>query len=307
MKNNYSNVTIVIPNWNGMHLLQKYLPVVIQYSPESPIIVVDDASTDGSIEWLQSQYPAISVIKRSEQGGFAKAVNTGVRHAKTDYVVLLNSDIEPLAHYLDAALSHFEDEKVFAVGFLDESIEEGKKVQRGRGIAWWENGFVVHKKGEVDKTDTAWVSAGSGIFKKLLWDKLGGLDDLFSPFYWEDIDLSYRARKAGYTIVFEPKSTVIHRHEEGAIKKNYKKNAIERIAFRNQLIFIWKNITNVTYLQSHVFSLPVLYLKMLIKGNPNYLFGFLKAVFLLPQILNKRRQLLALWRKYDEDLLQKMD
>lgn len=297
------SVSIVLPNWNGKKLLEQYLPKVIEYSGDAEIIVSDDHSTDDSLEWLKEKYPTIRIVANPVHAGFAPTVNSGVASAAGDIVVLLNTDIEPTKGYLSKILDHFVESNVFAVGFLDRSLEHGQEITRGRGIMWWENGFVVHKRGETNASDTAWVSGGSGAFRRSIWVTLGGLDELFAPFYWEDIDLSYRAQKAGYSILFEPESVVIHRHEEGAIKQNYSDSQIKRIAFRNQLEFIWKNITSAQLLVNHLLHLPFLCLKTMIKGDGQFFLGFLSAFTRLPKIIVKRQQLHKLWKKSDEELL----
>src|SRR5581483_9702281 len=98
----------------------------------------------------------------------------------------------------------------------------------------------------------------------------------YNPFYWEDIDISYRALKAGYRIFFEPKSQVIHEHEEGSIRRKYTANQIKVIAYRNQLFFVWINITDLNLQLSHIIWLPYHLLKSFIKGD----FAFIKGLCL---------------------------
>jgi GT2 family glycosyltransferase len=178
-------------------------------------------------------------------------------------------------------------------------------ILRGRGEAIWSKGFFVHRRGEVDKDDTAWVSGGSGAFRKTLWKKLGGLDEIYNPFYWEDIDLSYRAMKSGYSLVFEPKSSVIHKHEQGSIKTSTKEDNIKKIAFRNQLLFIWKNITDVPFIVEHVCYLPLQLLRSLLSGDTTYLSGFFHAIMLLPAVLKKRKEGNITFVMNDKQLLRR--
>ena len=218
------SISIIIPNYNGAELLKKNLPKVTDaisnYKESIEIIVVDDCSTDSSMEILK-KLNGIRIIRNERNLGFSSTVNNGVRNASGEIVVLLNTDVKPEKEFLIPLLNHFNDEKIFAVGCKDKSIENGKTVLRGRGVGMWKKGFLIHSRGEVDKNTTLWVSGGSGAFKKSIWEKLGGFDELYSPFYWEDIDLSYRAIKSGYKILFEPKSVVIHEHQKGAIKRKY--------------------------------------------------------------------------------------
>lgn len=299
----YSHVSIVIPNWNGKHLLEKFLPAVIHASKGAEIIVVDDCSSDKSVEFVRKQFPEVIVLEKQKRDGFGSTVNFGVEHAKGEIIVLLNTDIKPGPGFLPPLLKHFDDKKVFAVGCMDKSIEGELVVLRGRGKATWKNGFYVHSKGEVDKSDTAWVSGGSGAFRKEMWHKLGGMDPIYNPFYWEDIDLSYRALKAGYTIIFEPRGVVEHHHEIGKIKSAYKQFTVSRIAARNQFIFIWKNISDLDFLVSHVFWTPVQLVRSLIRGEFAFVFGYVSAVMRLLFVLKQRYKQKAQWRKKDREII----
>ncbi len=295
-------VSIIIPNWNGSALLQKYLPKVIATSDGAEIIVVDDASIDDSLAVLQNKFPTVAVIAKEAHEGFASTVNRGVAASDADIVVLLNTDVAPEKGFLKPLISHFTDPSVFAVGCMDKSTEDGKIILRGRGLAGWKKGFFVHSRGEIDAHDTAWVSGGSGAFRKTIWKKLGGMDPIYNPFYWEDIDLSYRARKSGYRLVFEPKSVVQHFHEEGKIKRDYSSGWIKQIAYRNQFIFIWKNLSDIKVVSEHCFWAPIRLLQAVIRGDIAFILGYIRAILLLPAIIHSRIQSSATWKKQDGEL-----
>lgn len=283
---NYS-VSIVIPNWNGSDLIKAHLQKVIKATQNAQVIVVDDASSDDSVSVLRSNFSSIRVIQKKHHEGYASTINLGVQESKGDIVILLNTDVEPQRSFLAPLISHFKDPQVYAVACLDKSIEGGKTILRGRGLGRWEKGFYVHSRGEVDGLDTAWVSGGSGAFRKSVWEKLGGMDTLFNPFYWEDIDMSYRAKKAGYHIVFEPKSIVTHYHEKGKIQNAYSSTQIKQIAYRNQFIFIWKHVFGAQ-LVLHCFWTPIRLFQAFIRGDFSMIFGYIRALFFLPKILRYR-------------------
>ena len=272
-------VSIVIPNRNGALLLEKNLPFVIAAAKGGEIIVVDDASTDNSIELLQGKFPSVRVVRKAYHDGYASTVNVGVRQATGDVVVLLNTDVLPEKGFLAPLVKHFSDPSVFAVGCLEKSLEGGKTVLRGRGEAKWEKGFFIHWRGEVDKATTAWVAGGSGAFRKSIWEKFGGMDTMYDPFYWEDINLSYRGRKAGYRILFEPTSVVVHEHEIGAIKREYSSFRVKIIAYRNQFLFIWRNLSDPNILLAHAIWTPVRLLQAVIRGDIAMLIGYIWALF----------------------------
>lgn len=257
-------VSVVIPNYNGEGLLGKNLPKVIE-AKNNPanhiieIIIVDDASFDGSVAFLKANFPEAKLIKHKVNRGFSSAVNTGVRMAKGDLIVLLNTDVIPEKDFLVATLPHFKNKNVFAVSLHEKGYFWAK--------AAFVNGFLSHSIGEeTDKPHiTFWVSGGSGVFRRSQWIELGGMDEkLLSPFYWEDIDLSYRAAKRGFSIIWEPGSIVVHNHESTMSKLS--KKYVQRIRERNELLFTWKNITSNNLFRKHVANL---FLRVL--RHPGYL------------------------------------
>lgn len=286
---------------------------VKEHSSIAEIIIVDDASTDDSIQYIENQ---ISKIKNTDQKsetemlrllvntrnlGFSPTVNRGEKEAAGEIIILLNTDVVPEKDFLEPLLTHFKDENVFAVGCMDKSLENGKVVLRGRGEGHFERGFLVHRRGEVNKNNTLWVSGGSGAFRKSIWEKIGGLNELYAPFYWEDIDLSYRALKAGYKVLFEPKSIVVHEHEKGAIKERYSRFRIKTIAYRNQFIFMWSNITDFDLRLKHLLWLWYHFIKALLRGDMAFLIGFVKAFILLPKIKKRASIYRGLFIKLDRN------
>lgn len=295
-------VSIVLPNWNGEALLSHNLTAVIAAAKDAEIIVADDASTDGTISMLKEKFPKVKIVSNVTQLGFSGNVNTGVSHATGDIIVLLNTDVRPSMDFLDPLLSHFTDPTVFAVGCLEKSHEQKNIVERGRGLARWERGYFIHTKGLVSNDSTAWVSGGSGAYRKSMWDQIGGMDTLYNPFYWEDIDLSYTAWKAGFRILFEPKSIVEHFHEVGKIKTSYSPNDIKRIAYRNQFFFIWKNLSDSRILFSHMFWTPIRLLQSLFRGDFMMIVGFVFALVQLPRVFLSRQKAKRLWIRNDGEL-----
>lgn len=282
------SISIIIPNWNGASLLSQHLPSVVKEAHGAEIIIVDDASDDESGRVVRSRFPKIKVIEKKSRDGYASTVNVGVQAAQGDIVVLLNTDVEPEPGFLNPLISHFSDPSVFAVGCLERSVEGGLTVLRGRGEAMWRKGFFVHWRGEIDRYDTAWVSGGSGAFRRDLWLKLGGMDEMYNPFYWEDIDLSYRAIQSGYKLVFEPRSIVNHFHEKGNIKRTFSPWVVNVTAYRNQFIFIWKNLSDPSQLTAHMIWTPIRIIQTLVSGDPWMFVGWVYALRYVPHIIITR-------------------
>ena len=310
------NISIIIPNYNGEDLLRKNLPkvlsAILNYKDgEVEIIIVDDGSTDDSLKVIKNeklkikdQNLQLKIIQNEKNLGFSSTINKGVQNANGDILVLLNTDVVPEKDFLKPLIGHFHDESVFAVGCMDKSIENGKTVLRGRGIGKWEKGFLVHRRGEVDKKNTLWVSGGSGAFRKSIWNNLLGFNELYSPFYWEDIDLSYRAIKSGYKVLFEPTSVVLHEHEKGTIKKKFSPFKIKTIAYRNQFIFVWENATDINLQFLHVFWLPCHFLKALVRLDTPLFIGFLMALILLPKIIISSFKAQKLFVRTDKEVIE---
>jgi GT2 family glycosyltransferase len=297
-------VSIVIPNYNGQASLSKNISQVLKTGADE-IVVVDDGSDDRSVEYLKKNFPQLKIIQNQKNMGFSSTVNRGVEEALGEVVVLLNTDVMPQPSFLKPLIGHFNDPDLFAAGCLDRSVEDGTVILRGRGLARWSRGFLNHKRGEVDKTDTFWVAGGSGAFRKKIWQSLEGLDSLFNPFYWEDIDLSYRAQKAGYKILFEPVSQVNHLHEQGAIRKKFSPFFIKTISYRNQFFFVWKNISDKNLIISHLLWLPYHFLTALLRLDFAFFLGFLMATVKLPLVLSSRQKVLTSFKMTDEEILGK--
>lgn len=266
--------SIVIPNWNGKKLLEKNLPKVLDTEADE-VIIADDGSKDGSVDFIKSKFPQVKVISHKRLG-FVKNCNHAVKKAQGDIIVLLNNDVLPNKDFLKSLRFNFQDPKLFAV-----SLNE---LQWSWAEAKWEKGFVYHNPGEKTKQKhiSFWASGGSGAFRKDLWEKLGGFDNIYSPFYWEDMDLSYRAWKRGYRVIWDPQAVVKHKHK-GTIGVNFSKKYIDFISQRNQLLFIWKNITNFKMFVEHK-----LYLWKRLLTNLGYWKPFLAALVLMPKVLQRR-------------------
>jgi len=286
------DVSVVITCWNGRKLLEKNLPKVIEASANpqnhiSEVIVVDDYSTDNSVEFLKNNYPQVKLVRQEKNYGYSVTCNTGVEKAKSGLVVILNLDVVPAINFLENVLPHFKDEKVFSVSFNEGKFGPGKLV--------WENGMLGIAPTKILRKTclTGWPSGGSSVFRKDIWQKLGGMDSLFLPFYYEDIDLGIRAFKAGFKCLFEPKSKVEHEHEATINPQNFSEKYILRVKERNRLLLTWKNLDSLDLILSHIKALvKIIFL------SPGFFRIILKAI--------KRIGLLPLFLGKDESLEEKL-
>lgn len=232
-------ISVIVTNWNGVELLKKNLPQIIKTSSiASEIIVADDASTDNSIGYikgLQKTCSKLVLIAHRHNHGFGYNSNHAVKSAKSEHVVLLNSDIYPHPGYIENCLPHLSGKKVFGVGFAELGHENYGKL-------FWNEGYLQHTAGESNKTHiTGWLSGGSSIVHRQSFLKLEGFDPVYSPFYSEDLDLGYRAWKSGYKLLWEPKAIVEHNHESTMSK--FSSQFLNYVKERNRLLTVLRNIT----------------------------------------------------------------
>lgn len=276
-------VSVVIPNYNGKPLLESNLPALVKAWKNNKnkiieVVVVDNGSGDDSLKFLETNYPKVIRIELDKNYGFSVAINTGVEKSEGNIVLLLNNDVSVSDGFLQSVFKHFDDSLVFGV-----SLHE-------KGFGWakgmFKDGYIMHESGsEASKShDTFWVAGSSGVFRKSIWKKLGGMDEaLLSPFYWEDIELSYRASKRGYKLVWEPRAKVVHEQASTA-SSQISGGYLSRVQERNQLLFIWKNLTSGKMLKKHYSGL----VKRIIQ-HPGYMRILLMALFKLPVVIRKRR------------------
>lgn len=256
-------ISVIVTNWNGKKLLKKNLEDIIKLSPEADeVILTDDASQDDSVDFaksLQKKYKKLKIISHKKNQGFGKNSNFAVKQAVGEFVVLLNNDISPHPKYITNSLKHFQDENVFGVGFAELGHENWARI-------FWKNGYLQHEPGtDIKKPHiSGWVSGGSSIIRKSFFEKLGGFDNVYQPFYSEDLDLGFRAWKSGYTLLWEPKSVVEHNHETTISK--FPKKFLDYVKERNRLLNTWRNITDPDLLSQNKIAL----IGRVISG-PNYI------------------------------------
>lgn len=288
-------ISIIIPVYKNYEMFYKYLEVNKKYFDGCEVIIMNDYPQENISQQVKKIYSEAIVINNKKNLGFAGNVNKGVLKAKRNYVFLMNSDVVLKDNSFILSLEYFKkDKKLFAVGFAQ--IEKDGKIV-GSNLGYFKNGLIhhssrIHHPSSIISSNF-WAEGGASIFRRKLFIELGMLDELFNPFYWEDIDLSYRAWKSGYKITFDSGIKVEH-HHESTIGKYFQQQRITRIAFRNQLIFQWKNLRDKDLLSKHIFSLP------------KYIFtpGFFDAVLMLPAILKQRKKIVKLSIRSDKEILR---
>jgi GT2 family glycosyltransferase len=293
-----NSATVVIPNWNGRDLLERYLPSVIAAlagNSENEIIVVDNGSEDRSAEFVRSAFPQVKLLALDRNLGFGGGSNAGFRGAKNDIVVLLNSDMQVSPDFLPPLLEGFRDPLVFAVS-CQIFFRDPAKVREETGLTqgWWQDGGlkVRHRADPAigDLFPCFYGGGGSCAFDRRKFLELGGFDELLAPFYLEDTDLGYMAWKRGWKVLYQPRSIVYHEHR-GTIGKRFSEAQIQAVLKKNYLLFCWKNIHDWRRLGSHFFfsyaGALVSLLSGDVPGRPN-LDGWWRAFRQLPGAVASR-------------------
>lgn len=250
-------VSVVIPNWNGEEILQECFPSVcaeLDAKRGDEIILVDNASADRSVDLARRHWPDLRVILYPKTFCFSEAVNAGVRAARNDIVLVLNNDMKVARGFVGALLERFDSENVFAVTaqifFQDE---RRRREESGLTVGGFRRGWfwVSHKLDEVDSPwPVFYAGGGSTAFDRNKLLELGGFDTLFSPVYAEDTELSYRAWKRGWWVLYEPRAVVHHRHRS-TVGRRYDAAEIIVTWQKNFTLFAWKSVHRPLALAQH--------------------------------------------------------
>ncbi len=246
-------VSVIIVTWNALPLLQQFLPSVVASSYANiEIILADNASTDGSAEWVSNTYPSIRVVRHDENYGFSRGNNLAIAEASGEFVTLLNNDVEVDPHWLEPMVQQMvSDPRIAAVqpkilkwnardrfeyagaagGFIDRW---GFPFARGRMFDTLEI-----DGGQYDTVeDILWATGAAAMFRRTHLDEVGLLDERFFM-HQEEIDLCWRLRRRGYRIVCEPRSVVYHLGGGSLAESSDAKTYYN---FRNNLLTLYKNL-----------------------------------------------------------------
>lgn len=240
-----SGISVVIPNYNGSDLLPKIIPpcILSLQNTKLPyeIIVADDCSTDNSIEFLQKEFPQIIISSAAINSGFSVTANRGISSAIYNWVLLLNSDVILEPDYFQPLLKYTSNNKIFGVtgrivGWHDEEIQDAAKlpVMRGVKLNTSINYFLEDKAEMEDGLYSIYLSGANIFFNKKIFCFIGGFNELFSPFYVEDTELSVRAWRLGFDCMYEHNAICRHR-TSSTVKKTNTKKFVNVIYDRNMM------------------------------------------------------------------------
>lgn len=255
MHSTLKKVAIVILNWNGCQLMEKFLPSVIAHSPSelSEVVVADNGSTDNSIAMLKEKFPSVRLIQLDKNYGFAEGYNQAIKQIDNEYTVLLNSDVEVTPGWLEAPLSALEADPTIAAAQPKIRAQRHKDYFEYAGAAGgymdiygypFCRGRVLHvvekDNGQYDTTaDLLWATGACLFIRTAIYKEVDGLDaDFFA--HQEEIDMCWRLRSRGYRLVCTPSSVVYH---VGGATLQVESPRKTFLNFRNNLLMLYKNLS----------------------------------------------------------------
>jgi hypothetical protein len=242
---------VVILNWNGRKLLEEFLPSVVHHSLSAQVIIADNASTDDSVDFVKKNYPGIKVVSNKANGGYAGGYNEALKNIDAEYYILLNSDVEVTANWIEPVIALMDKDESIAVcqpkiksyaqrnyfeyagaagGFIDK---HGFPYCRGRIF-----NTIEEDKGQYDdEREIFWASGACMFIRSKIFHELGAFDGSFFA-HMEEIDLCWRIHRAGFKVFYCAESTIYHLGG-GTLDKNDPRKTY--LNFRNNLIMIYKN------------------------------------------------------------------
>ena len=293
-------IAVVILNWNGVNLLEKFLPKVIKYSHEADVYVIDNASSDTSVAHVKDNFPSVKIIKNKDNFGFAQGYNEGLKHIPADIFALINSDIEVTENWLQPIIETFKNEPKTAIiqpkilaynnkeyfeyagaagGFIDKY---GYPFCRGRIFEALEKDNHQYD----DNCEIFWASGACFFIRSTVFNELNGFDaDFFA--HQEEIDLCWRAFNKSYITKYCYNSVVYHiggaTLEQGNPQKTF-------LNFRNSLLMLTKNLPKKAIFKILFFRLfldGLAGVQFFIKGKFKHTFAVIRAHFSFYALFSK--------------------
>jgi len=306
-------ISILVVNWNGEEFLRKCLGSVVEASKASiykcSVIVVDNNSKDGSIEFIKEKFPEVELVENELNRSFC-SYNPVVERLDCEIVILLNNDIKVDKDFIDPLIAPFkEDETLFFTASKCYDFDEVNKTYSGSktrirlkwGILYGDARYPGHERFIEQKGYT--LSTGFGAFDRKKYVELEGYDDLYLPGRVEDLDLCYRGWKRGWKAYYIPESIVYH-IGQATYHKMYGVGRTYVITHRNGFLFVWKNITDVRLiLGEHLFLLFPRLVFSIFQGNFAFILGFFEALSFLPAALKRRKKVIPAFKKSDKEIM----
>lgn len=249
----FPEVSVIIPNWNGKHLLKKCLAALEKQSyKDIEILVIDNGSKDGSVEFIKNKYPKINLIELKDNIGFAGAVNLGIKICTGNYMVLVNNDTEADRNFLKFLVQSAKSKKevgmvaakILQMGnknLIDSAGDYIDAVGHANNLGYGKTDNQEFQKGK----EVFLVSGGACLIKRKVFESIGFFDETYFA-YMEDVDFSLRAQLRGFKAYFEPRSVIYHHHKATSSKFPA---FTEYLQYRNMTMTIIKDFPASVFLK----------------------------------------------------------
>ncbi|MEY2969798.1 MAG: hypothetical protein RLZZ599_171 [Bacteroidota bacterium] len=304
-------VAVVILNWNGRALLERYLPGVVKHSAPHPVYVVDNDSSDDSELYVRENFPNVGWIQTGENLGYAGGYNEGLKSINEPFSVLLNSDVRTTPGWLNPIVEHFEEYPNCAAlqpkilwdrdpekfeyagasgGFVDAL---GYPFCRGRVLHHLESDIGQYNQ----PRKVFWATGACLAVRTKVFKEIGGLDPMLFA-HMEEIDLCWRMQRAGYEVWVQPESTVYHLGGATLQMDSPKKTFLN---FRNNLSILVKNLPHASAMALVFIRLildGIAGIKFVLEGKPKHTFAILQAHFAFYGRFSKIQRARAKTAKY---------
>jgi GT2 family glycosyltransferase len=303
-----NKVAVVILNYNGKLFLEKFLPNIILHSANSEIYLADNASTDESLKFLAEYFPQVKIIPNHGNFGYAKGYNLALKQIRSEYFVLLNSDVDVPVNWIEPIITLMNNDKKIAacqpkiLDFYQKDVFEYAGAAGGfidrfaypfcRGRVF--NSIEKDTHQFEDATEVFWATGACLFVRASAFWEVGGLDDDYFA-HMEEIDLCWRLKNIGHKIYVEPKSVIYH-VGGGTLNKLSKRKTY--LNFRNNLTTLTKNHPPKNLLIKILIRLildGVAGFKFLLDGQPKHFFAVFRAHMTyyrwLPRTLAKRKKM----------------
>ena len=253
----WPSVSLLILNWNGKELLQQYLPSFLNLDyPDYQVVVADNGSTDSSVPFVQEQFPQFTLIPHGQNLGFSRGMNAAMRQLDSDVIVLLNNDLSVRPDWLRALIRPMMSDPAIGITGCKLLYPDGKTLQHAGASLSYPLAFSQHDfhqevdKGQADEQrDVPYVTGAALAVHRRVLDAIGLLDEAFAPIYYEEVDFCYRARAAGFRVVYAPAAVGLH-HESFTMRRmsGWHIFALQK----NRLRFVLRHYSAAQFLDDYV-------------------------------------------------------
>lgn len=286
-------VAVVILNWNGVKMLEEYLPSVVNSCPEfAEVILADNGSTDSSVAFVKANYPNLRIIINQENHGFAKGYNDALKEVDHEYIVLLNSDIETPKNWIEPVIEFMDNHSDVGIAMpkIRQIVEKDQFEYAGASGGFIDKLGFPFCRGRIfdslesdenqynENIEIFWATGACMFVRNELYRKLGGLDEFFFA-HMEEIDFCWRAKRSGSKVYAIGNSHVYHLGGGTLKKLNPKKTFLN---FRNNLLMLIKNHPPKGFFLTLLKKLlidGIAGVKFLFEGNPKHTLAIIKAHF----------------------------